>query len=244
MPPTASASSCGGQHTRAGGQVHLRAFVVAGQHRVEFAGVRAQRVGEGLGDPAWVRVHESGVPDRIPRRVGSQLVHPGLLVPHGDGAQHAVDETGSRRVEFDAGLFDGGRHRGVRVDAGAQQLIGAQPQQIEQHRVDRLRRAAGGRADDRVEQPAGAAGAVGQLGGERRVAAADAAVAQQRGQGQVRVGVALADGPQHLEGGGPGRIQRLAPFGRGRPALFRGAGLMTPARRRRAGRRAPSRQRS
>ena len=144
-----------GQHTRASGQMHLRPFVVAGQRRVEFAGIRAQRVGEGLGDPARVGVHESGMPDRILRRVGSQLVHPGFLVPPGDGAQHAIDETGSRRIEFDPGLVDGGRHRGVCVDAGAQQLIGAQPQQIEQHRVDRVRRAPGGGADDRVEQARG-----------------------------------------------------------------------------------------
>ncbi len=72
-------------------------------------------------------------------------------------------------VEFDAGLLNGGGHRGVRLDPGAQQLIGAQPQQVEQHRIDLLGRAPGRRGDDGVEQPAGAAGAVGQFGGEGRV---------------------------------------------------------------------------
>ena len=70
-----------------------------------------------------------------------QLGDPGLLVARRDRAQHAVDETGSCRIEFDAGLLDGGGDRGVRVDPGAQQLVGAEPQQVEQHRVDAVRRA-------------------------------------------------------------------------------------------------------
>ena len=119
--------------------MHMRPFVVACQCRVEFSRRRAQRVGEGLGDPARVGVHERGMPDRIGRRIGGQLGDPGPLVAPGDGAQHAVDETRSRRVEFDSGLFDGGGHRRVRADPGAQQLVGAEPQQVEQHRIDRFR---------------------------------------------------------------------------------------------------------
>ena len=37
------------------------------------------------------------------------------------------------------GLLDCGGHRRVRLDPGAQQLIGAEPEQIEQYRVDHLR---------------------------------------------------------------------------------------------------------
>ncbi len=223
--------------------MHLRPFVVAGQRRVEFTGIRAQRVGEGLGDPAWMGVHERGVPDRIPRRVGGQLVDPGFLVPPGNGPQHAIDETCSRRIEFDPGLLDGGRHRGVCADSGAQQLVGAHPQQIEQQRVDRLGRPAGGRADDRVEQAAGAAGAIGELGGECRVTSADATIAQQRGQGQIRVGVALADGAKHLEVAARAGSSGWRLFGWEGRRCF-GAGLMMPARRRRDGHPAPSRRRS
>ncbi|OBK66767.1 rRNA cytosine-C5-methyltransferase, partial [Mycobacterium colombiense] len=58
----------------------------------------------------------------------------------------------------------------TRVDAHA-----AVSTTVEQHRVDGLRRAPRGGADDGVEQAPGAAGAVGELGGECRVAAGDAA---------------------------------------------------------------------
>ncbi len=60
--------------------MHLRPFVVAGQQRVQFAGIRTERIGEGLGDPAWMSVHERGVPDRVARGRRGQLVDPGLLV--------------------------------------------------------------------------------------------------------------------------------------------------------------------
>ena len=141
LPPTASASSAAvSTPGRAARCTWGRSSSLASTASSSVGG-RAQRVGEGLGDPARVRAHEGGVSDRIPRRVGGQLVDPGLLVSSGDGSQHAVDETRSRRIEFDAGLFDRGGHRGVRVDPGAQQLVGAEPQQVEQHRVDRFRRA-------------------------------------------------------------------------------------------------------
>ena len=41
-------------------------------------------------------MHESGVPDRIAVGGRGQLLDPGLFVAARDGAQHAVDETGSR----------------------------------------------------------------------------------------------------------------------------------------------------
>ena len=89
---------------------------------------------------------ERRVADRVGGRVGRQLVDPGLLVAARDGAQHAVDETGSCRIEFDTSLLDGGGHRGVLFDAGAQQLVGAEPQQVQQYGVDLVRRATRGRA--------------------------------------------------------------------------------------------------
>ena len=65
------------------------------------------------------------------------------------------------------------------VDAGAQQLICPQPQQVKQYRVNRLRFPISGRADDGVQQTADAATAIGQLGGERGVTTADPPFAQQ-----------------------------------------------------------------
>ena len=161
---------------------------------------------------------ERGVADRIGGGVRRQFGQPGRLVAAGDLAQHGVDETRSHRVEFDPGLLHGGGHRGVIGDVGAQQLVGAQPQQVEQHRVDLVHRPARRRGDDRIEQTAGAAGAVGQFGGECRVAAMDSTFGEQRGQRQVGVGVALGDRAQHVEGGAPGRVEfgpRPAPRGCG-----------------------------
>ena len=74
----------------------------------------------------------------------------------GDGASSPTHDCSSRvamvrstpltkpaRAESNsiAGLLDGGGHRGVRVDAGAQQLVGPESQQVQQHRVDVVRSA-------------------------------------------------------------------------------------------------------
>ena len=64
--------------------------------------------------------------------------------------------------------------------------------------------------DHRVEQTAGTAGAVGEFGGERGVAAGDFSVAQHRRQGEVGVGVPFGHRTQHVERGATGRIERLA----------------------------------
>ena len=69
----------------------------------------------------------------------------------------------------------------MRFNAGAHELVGAQAQQIQQDGVDLVRRTSRGRADDRVQQTPGAAGAVGEFGRERGVATGDSAVTQQRG---------------------------------------------------------------
>ena len=124
--------------------MNQRPVVVGGQQRIQLARLGAERVGERLGDPARMGVHERDVTDGVGVGGRGELVDPGLLVARGDGAQHAVDETRSRRIEFDSGLLDGGGHRGVRVDTRAEQLVGPEPQQIEQHRIDAVRRAPGG----------------------------------------------------------------------------------------------------
>ncbi len=76
----------GGQHTGASGQVHRRPGVVGGQGGVEFARVGTEGVGERLGDPARVGVHERGVAHRVLGRRWSQLGQPGGLVAAGNPA--------------------------------------------------------------------------------------------------------------------------------------------------------------
>ena len=165
-----------GKRRRPGGQVHQRPLVVAGQHLPELTCAGAERIGERLRDPSRVGVHEGQVPDRVTRQRRREFGDPGRLVPAGDLAEHAVDETRTCRVEFDAGLLDGGGHRGMLLDPGSQQLVCAQPQQVEKDRVDLVRRPFRRRGDHRVEQAAGAAGAVGQFGGEGGVPADDPAL--------------------------------------------------------------------
>ena len=82
--------------------------VVGGQQRVEFSGSRAERIGERLADPPRVGVHERHVADGVGVRRWCELVDPGLRFPPRDGAQHAVDESGTRRIEFDSRLLNGG----------------------------------------------------------------------------------------------------------------------------------------
>ncbi len=61
-----------------GGQVHAGTGVVGGQCGVEFAGVGAECVGERLGDPARMGVHECRMTDRVGGCRRRQLGHPGL----------------------------------------------------------------------------------------------------------------------------------------------------------------------
>ena len=96
------------------------------------------------------------------------------------------------------------------VDAGAQQLVGAEPQQVEQHRVDAVDRPVRRVHDDGVEQAEAAARAVGEFGGEGGVTPGDLTFAQQCGQDQVGVGVAFGDRAQHVEGRLARGVERLA----------------------------------
>ena len=213
--------------------MNQRPVVVRGQQRIQLACAarRAHRRTPGRSSADGRARTPCARQDRS-RQAGPARRSRTVRFTRGDGAQHTVDETRSRRIEFDCRLLDGGGHRGVRVDPRAQQLVGAEPQQVEQHRVDAVRRPSGGLGDDGVEQPAGAARTVGQFGGEGGVTAGDAAFAQQRRatRGWRRRRAPRPPAARRTPRGAPGR----AAFG----AASRGF-VMTPLRIRRVGHRAP-----
>lgn len=198
-------------------QVHDRAFVVGGEQVAQFARVRAERVGEGLGDPGGVRVLEREPTHRIGRR---QRLDPLLGGALARPAQHGVHESRTALAEFGPGEFDGGVHGRVRADPGAQQLVAAQAQDVEQRAVDLGDRPARAFGDHRVQQPLGAARAVGEFRGERGVASVDAALAQKCGQHEVGVRVALADGAQDFERRLTRRIDSVGTAPTGTPITF------------------------
>ena len=175
----------GGDLAGPGEQVHRRAGVVGGERGVELLlRACAQGVGEGLGDPARVRVGERRVADRVLLRVGRELLHPGRLVVLADPAQHGVDEAGGAGARVHPDELDGRVDRGVRRHPGAQQLVGAQAQGVEQRRLDAVQRAVGAGVDHGVEQALGPQRAVAQLGGQRGVAVAQPVPPQDRRAGR------------------------------------------------------------
>jgi hypothetical protein len=106
----------------------------------------------------------------------------------------------------------------VATHPGGQQLVGAQPQHLTHRRVDVAGGPVAAQVQDRVVGLPPAQRAVGQLGGQRGVAALDPAFPQQGRQQQVGVGVPLVDGGQHVVGDPPHRV------GAGGPAAARAAG--------------------
>ena len=118
---------------------------------------------------------------------------------------------------------------GVRRDAGAEQLVRAQPQGRAHRRVHRGQRPVGAPGQDRVQGAGGAQGAVAELGGEGGVPAGQPALAQQGRQGQVRVRVALLDRAEQVVRGPPGRVG-VPPRGRAGRARDRGRPRRPPPR--------------
>jgi len=93
----------------------------------------------------------------------------------------------------------------VRADPGGQQLVGAEPQDVEQRGVDVGERAGAARGEHGVVAAAAAERAVGQLGGQRGVAACQPALGQQGGEQQVGIGVPVGHRAQHGQRHLPGR---------------------------------------
>ena len=113
--------------------MHERTRVVGGQRGLEFSSslVVAERVGEGVDDPARVGVHDREVAARVvvERRRGRLRIlgHP---------AHHGVGEAGCPR-RHGAHQVDGGGDRSPGRHPGAPQLVGAEPQRVAHRRIDR-----------------------------------------------------------------------------------------------------------
>jgi hypothetical protein len=114
----------------------------------------------------------------------------------------------------------------VRGHPHPEQLVRAQPERVQHRRVDPVQRSSRALLDHRVVPPAQPQRPVRELRGEPGVPAPDAALAQQRREDEVRVGVRLGHGAQHVERRRPGRVAGAPPLGRrGRGA---GPGTATP----------------
>ena len=108
------------------------------------------------------------------------------------------------------------------ADAGVQQLVGAQAEDVEDRRVELAERTVAACGQDRVVGALGTQCAVGELGREGGVAAGELAFGKKLGQQQVGVGLAVADRLQDVIGGaarvggarGPGRLSAGAGFAR------------------------------
>ena len=188
---------------------------------------RAERVAERVDDPARIAVPHRQVSGRVPRPVRRDDLDPGVQVAGGHPAQDGVDEAGRAGAADVLGQVDRGRHGGVAADPGGQQLVRAEPEHVAHRRVEFVPVAACGQ--DGVVGAAAAQRAVGQLGGEGRVAAGQAALGEQGGKQQVGVGVAVRDRAQDVVGGAPGRIGAWA--ARPRPSRGRLASARLPGPR-------------
>ena len=100
-------------------------------------------------------------------------------------------------------------------DAHGQQLVGADPQGVEDGRVQLVQRPVDAAGQDGVVGALAAQGAVAQLRGETGVALVQPVVADPGRQHEVGVGVLRGDGTQHFKGHQPGRISPAGALGGG-----------------------------
>lgn len=188
----------------AGDQGDLGALVVRFQQVLDTGPAAAERVPERRDDPARVRVDDREVVLGVVLVRGGHLRHPAVEVVGGHLAQHRVDELGAPLPQHHPGQLHARGDRRVGRDTGAEELVHAHVQHVQDRRVDLAQRPVDAGGDDRVVRPLPAQRAVDQLGRQGRVPVVEVALGagllQQRGQDEVRVRVALVDGPQDLEG--------------------------------------------
>ena len=246
----------------AGDQVHLGRGVVGQQRRLELVVARPAR---------RARRRRSSAGGWWPARAARSPSPPSAAEPllavaaGGDLAQHGVDQPGGAGADDAAGEVDGRVDGGVRRHPQVDQLVGAQPEQVEHPRVELGQRPGHQAGQDGVQRALRAQRAVGELGGEGGVALLQLPLAQQLREQQVGVrGRARRRRPARRRrsaarrrapaGGWPdagavpsGRASAGAPSlahplpelraARRGPSRRRGTSACRPAARRRAGRR-------
>ena len=153
-----------------------------------------------------MRVGDRGEADRVGCRVGGDPAHPARQVVRGDLAQHRVDEPGRPLAHLGPDQVDAGADRRVRRHPHREQLVGAEPQGVEDRHVDLGQRSVDAGRDDRVVRCPAADRARDQLGREGGVAAGQPARSQQGREHEVGVGVLVTDRREHVEGRRPGRV--------------------------------------
>ena len=152
---------------------------------------------------------------RVGLRRRGHVGEPAVEVTLGHPAQDGVGESRGCRTDLGPDQVDGGGHRGVRRHPGGEELVGAEPQRVEQRLVDLGDRSARRLGEDGVVAAPPAQRAVGELGGERGVASGQPGPPEQPGKHEVGVGVLLGDGPERLERGPAGRVDGATGGGAG-----------------------------
>ena len=92
---------------------YLGANVAGGEGVLGLGGGRAERVAEGVDDPAGIAVPHRQVAGRVPGPVRRDDLDPGVQVAGGHPAQDRVDEAGRTGAADVLGQVDRGRHGGV-----------------------------------------------------------------------------------------------------------------------------------
>ena len=158
---------------------------------------------QGLDDPLRVGLLDGELRGEVAGR--DDLGEPGLEVALAHPAHDGVDEPGrpgAVHLAREAHRLVDGR---VGRDAHPEELVGAEPQRVEDVRVDLVQGPPRGDTDDRVVEAVHPHRAVDELGRERGVTTLDAAVAQHPRELEVGVGT-VRDGPQDGVGREPLRV--------------------------------------
>ncbi len=179
-------------------------LVVGGQRRLQLVG--GQHVGVRVHDPAGMRRTQ-----RQPVPLVATLaepIEPTLEVAARDPAQHGIGEAADPLPHRRRGQVDGRGDGRVRRDPHRQDLVRAEPQQVQQRGLQLADRPVRGGGEDGVvgAHPATRAGQ--ELGGERGVARGEFALAKQPGEREIgvrAVGAHLAQGVVGEPAGAIGR---------------------------------------
>ena len=157
-----------------------------------------ERLGEGGDDPARVR---GGDGKLVARVTGGDLRDPRIAVAAVDHpAEHGVDELGWPLARDLPGERDGLAHSGVLGHAHRQDLMRAESEQVEHPTVEFVEWAIHAAGKHFVVEPAPAQRAVGQLGGEARIARIQSRVSQDRRPHEIGVGIVRGNGMEQVVG--------------------------------------------